>query len=96
MDRPASVPWEKIRQQMIDEDPEFAAELEESAPEYEVARQLIQARLESGLSQKELALKIGTRQSNISRMEGGQQNVSIAMLKKVAKGLGKKLHVTIG
>ena len=96
MDRSASVPWKKIRQQMIDEDPEFEAALEESAPEYEVARQLIQARLESGLSQKELAAKIGTRQSNISRMEGGQQNVSIAMLKKVAKGLGKKLHVTIG
>jgi len=29
-------------------------------------------------------------------MEGGQQNVSIGMLKKVAKGLGKKVHVTIG
>lgn len=96
MNKPTSVPWKKIRQQLIEEDSEFATALEELAPEYEVARQLIKARLERGMTQEELAAKVGTRQSNISRIERGQQNMSIGLLNKVAKGLGKKLHVSIG
>ncbi len=96
MNKPTSVSWKKIRQQLIEEDAEFATALEELAPEYEVARQLIKARLERGMTQEELAAKVGTRQSNISRIERGQQNLSIGLLNKVAKGLGKKLHVSIG
>lgn len=94
MSKRIGIPWEEAERKML-EDPEVRAAYDELGPEYEVARQLIRARLESGLSQKELAAKIGTRQSNISRMEGGQQNISIGMLKRVAKGLGKKVHVTI-
>ena len=95
MSKRTGMPLEEAMKRLL-ADPETRAAYEELAPEYEVAEQLIRARLESGMSQKELAAKIGTRQSNISRMEGGQQNVSIGMLKKVAKGLGKKVHVTIG
>ena len=95
MNRPASVPWSKVEQQLL-EDPECATAFEELAPEYEIARQLIEARLECGMTQEELAVKIGTRQSNISRIESGQQNTSIGLLNKVANGLGKKLHVSIG
>ncbi|MDD3927272.1 MAG: helix-turn-helix transcriptional regulator [bacterium] len=91
-----SVSWKTIRRQMIKEDPEFAVALEELAPEYEIARQLVKARLERGMTQEELAAKVGTRQSNISRIERGQQNTSIGLLNKVAKGLGMKLHVSIG
>ena len=96
MNKPASVSWKTIKQQMIEEDSEFATAYEELAPEYEIARQLMKARLERGMTQKELAAKIGTRQSNISRIERGQQNTSIGLLNKVAKGLGKKLNVSIG
>ena len=95
MNRPAGVPWSQMRKQLL-EDPECAAAYEEMAPEYEIARQLIKARLERGMTQEELAAKVGTRQSNISRIERGQQNTSIGLLNKVAKGLGKKLRVSIG
>ena len=95
MNRPASIPWNKVKEQLL-EDPECAAAFEELAPEYEIARQLIKARLERGMTQGELAAKIGTRQSNISRIERGQQNTSIGLLNRIAKGLGKKLHVSIG
>lgn len=94
MSRPAGVSWSKVRKELL-EDPECAAAYDELAPEYEIARQLIKARLEQGITQKELAAKIGTRQSNISRIERGQQNTSIGLLNKVAKGLGKKLNVSI-
>jgi ribosome-binding protein aMBF1 (putative translation factor) len=91
----ASVPWSEVEKRLL-QDPEVAAALEELEPEYEIARQLIRARLERGMTQKQLAAKIGTRQSAISRIESGQQNVSIGMLKKAARGLDKKLQVTIG
>ncbi len=48
------------------------------------------------MTQKQLAVKIGTGQSAISRMESGEQNISIGMLKKAARGLNTKLHLTIG
>lgn len=71
MNKKASIPWKEARQRMLDADPELAKELEAIAPEYEIVRQLIKARLECGMTQKELANKIGTVQSNISRIERG-------------------------
>jgi ribosome-binding protein aMBF1 (putative translation factor) len=96
MNKTAGVSWKEVRKKLVEEDAEFAAALEELAPEYEIARQLIKARLERGMTQEELAMKVGTRQSNISRIEHGQQNTSIGLLNKVARGLGKKLRVSIG
>jgi transcriptional regulator with XRE-family HTH domain len=57
---------------------------------------MIKIRIEQGLTQKELAEKIGTRQSNISRIESGKYNPSLEFLKKVAKGLNKELIVSLG
>jgi DNA-binding XRE family transcriptional regulator len=91
----ASVPWSEVEERLL-QDPEVRAAWEELEPEYEIARQLIRARIEAGMTQKQLAEKIGTRQSAISRMESGAQNVSIGMLRKVARGLNKELHVVIG
>ncbi|MBI2844624.1 MAG: helix-turn-helix transcriptional regulator [Armatimonadetes bacterium] len=89
-----SVPLREVEKEFF-KDPEFAAAFEELAPEYDIARQIIRARLKMGMTQKQLAEKVGTRQSNISRLESGEQNMSIGMLKKVAKGLGKRLRVSI-
>ena len=75
------------------QDPEFRHEYEALQPEYEIIRQLMTARVDQGLTQKELAQRIGIRQSNISRLESGNYNPSLAFLKKVATGLGKQLHV---
>jgi Predicted transcriptional regulator with C-terminal CBS domains len=74
-------------------DPEFKKEFDALEPEYEIIRQLIQARNELNLTQEELAQKIGIKQSNISRLERGNYNPSINFLKKVAEGLGKELHI---
>ena len=68
-------------------------ECEVLEPEYEIIRQLIQARIGSRMTQKELAERIGTKQCNISRLESGGYNPSLSFLKKVATGLGKQLHI---
>lgn len=74
-------------------DPELRKEYEALAPRYEIIRQIISARLSLDLTQKEFAERIGVKQSNISRLENGNHNPSLAFLQKVAKGLGKELHI---
>ena len=74
-------------------DPDFRSEYEALEPEYEIIRQIILARNESNMTQKELAERSGIKQSNISRLERGTYNPSLSSLKKIAKGLDKELHI---
>ena len=74
-------------------DPEFFREYKALEPEYEIIKQIIITRNEQNLTQKELARRIGIKQSNISRLESGNYNPSLGFLKRVATGLGKELHI---
>ena len=75
------------------QDPEFAAEYERTRPEFEVMRAIIGARIESNMTQKELAEKSGIRQSNISRIENGTSSPTVDTLQRLAAGMGKKLCI---
>ena len=74
-------------------DPEFVHEYKALEPEYEIIKQIIKSRIEQNITQKELADRIGIKQSNISRLESGNYNPSLEFLKKVASGLGKEVHI---
>lgn len=74
-------------------DPQFAAEYETLRPEYEAIRAVIAARLESNLTQKELAERTGIRQSNISRIESGASSPTVSTLARIAAGMGKRLKI---
>ena len=56
---------------------------------------LTAARIEAGISQQELAERIGTKRSNICRIESGAQNISLDMLLKVSGALGKDVNVIL-
>lgn len=73
--------------------PEFVDEYKALEPEYEIIEQLIRARAEKNLTQKELAEITGIPQGHISRIENGNYNPSLAYLKRLAAGLDKELHV---
>lgn len=73
--------------------PEFAEEYEAMRPEYEAIRAVIAARLESRMTQKDLAEKTGIRQSNISRIESGASSPTVETLARIASGLGKQLKI---
>ena len=60
----------------------------------EIASQLRQVRKEQGMTQERLAEKVGTRKSNISRLESGRYNPSQDFLEKVAGGLGREIEVS--
>ena len=68
---------------------------DELEPEFAIIEMIIEKRLKAGLTQAELAKKIGTKQSAISRLERGSYNPSLALLNKLSKALGAKLHISI-
>ena len=61
----------------------------------EIAAQLRQVRKEQGMTQERLAEKVGTRKSNISRLESGRYNPSLDFLEKVAGELGREIEVKV-
>ena len=60
-----------------------------------IVQKLTQARLEKGLSQEQLAKRIGTQRSNICRIEKGTQNLSLDLMLKIAEALDKDVSVTL-
>ncbi|MCX6741459.1 MAG: helix-turn-helix transcriptional regulator, partial [Candidatus Parcubacteria bacterium] len=61
--------------------------------QFEVAYGVLQTRKKKKMSQAELAKKIGTTQSNLARMEAGNQNFTMATLQKIAKALDCELKI---
>ncbi|MEI7424979.1 MAG: helix-turn-helix transcriptional regulator [Candidatus Staskawiczbacteria bacterium] len=73
--------------------PEFKRQYDEYGRQFEIAYQILQLRKKKKVSQAQLAKKIGTKQSNIARMESGQQNFSVDILGKIAEALGCNVKV---
>ena len=63
--------------------------------EFKFAKNLIEKRLAKGLTQAELAKKLGTKQSAISRLESGRFNPTLGLLSKLARALGAKVCVSL-
>ena len=74
-------------------DPEFKRYYDEFGKQLEIAYQILQLRKKKKMSQTELAKKIGTTQSNVARMESGQQNFTTDTLQKVAEAFKCDLKV---
>ena len=74
-------------------DPRYRREYENLQPEFEIARQMIGARIKKKMSQEELAKKMGTGQAVISRLEGMNASPSLSLLKRVASAFEKKITI---
>lgn len=75
------------------QDAEVKKEYERLDPAFSIARDLIRLRKARGLSQKELAEKISSTQTVVSRIENGSVNSSINTIQKISEALGA--HLTI-
>lgn len=75
--------------------PEVKREYDALEPEFALAEMLIRQRLEKGFTQAQLAKKIGTKQSAISRLESGDYNPTLSAIKKIAKALGVRFEIAI-
>lgn len=83
--------WETHKKEQM-KNPEFRKALKETELEYQVERALITARLKYGLTQKELAKKLHTKQSVISRVKTAKTTPSLSFLKRIAEVLGGSLE----
>lgn len=76
-------------------DPELRKEWERTALARAVAIEIIRYRAENGLSQAELAQRLRMHQPAIARLEEGEHNPSIAMLRRLSEKLGVNLTINI-
>ncbi len=76
-------------------DPDFAQGYDEGFEEFKIGLILRQEREKSGLTQEELAMKMKTTKSAISRIENHSEDIKLSTLLKVTKALGKNLSIKI-
>lgn len=88
-----TIPFDKIAKEWS-KDTEFKKAYDELAPEFALARSLIEARVRAGLTQEELADKMGTSQPSIARLESGHKP-SLKTLERVAEMTGSKLMIQL-
>lgn len=83
-----------LHRQMM-KDPEYRRAYEESETEFQIAGQIIEARIKQNITQEELAKRVKTGQAVISRLEGANAKPSISLLERVARALNIKFNITI-
>jgi ribosome-binding protein aMBF1 (putative translation factor) len=89
-----TIPFEKIKARLL-ANREVRAEYDALAPEFEIAAELLRARLRAGLSQTELATRMRTSQSAIARLESGDTLPSTKTLLRYAQATGSKVRVRL-
>jgi HTH-type transcriptional regulator/antitoxin HipB len=75
--------------------PEFAKGFYEGYEKFKIGVLLKQAREEAGLTQTELARRIRTKKSAISRIENHAEDIKVSTLERAAIALGKKLRISL-
>ena len=75
--------------------PEVQAEYDALADEFAIARELISARARAGLSQAEVAQRMGTTQSVVARLESGRRPPSLRTVQRYAQAVGTRAVVRI-
>ena len=76
-------------------DAEFAKDYEAGYQEFKIGVMLKMARETAGLTQEQLAQKLDTKKSAISRIENHAEDIKLSTLEKFAQALGKKLHIEV-
>ena len=74
-------------------DEEFKKEYDSLQPEMDIIRAIMDARISAGLTQMELSRKSGISQADISRLENGTRNPSLALLKRLADAMNTTLKI---
>jgi transcriptional regulator with XRE-family HTH domain len=87
--------WEQLRDEILDRDPETRREYERLGPLYQIVSDVIQYRHALGLSQEELAARMGKQQPAIARFEAARTAPTLAFLQQIAEALDMELSVQL-
>ncbi len=83
---------QKLKNELL-QDEEFRREYEALQPEMDITRALFDARIQAGLTQLQLSERSGISQADISRLEKGTRNPSLALLKRLAEAMNSTLRI---
>ena len=86
--------WNEVKKELLKNKGVYK-EYKRLEHKYRLISQLIGARVKKGLTQRQLAEKIGTKQSAIARIESGNANPSFDFLEKITSALGSELIIQI-
>lgn len=75
-------------------DPDFKREYDQFGPEFELINKIIEARIHKKLTQKDIANRMGTKQSALARLESGHANPTLSFVQKLATALGTDITLT--
>jgi ribosome-binding protein aMBF1 (putative translation factor) len=89
-----TIPYEVFKARML-ANPEVKREYDALGPAFEIAAELLRARMRTGLSQAELAARMGTSQSAIARLESGETLPSTKTLLRFAEATGSKIQLRL-
>jgi predicted transcriptional regulator len=89
-----TIPFEVVAEKML-KNPAVKTEYDRLAPQFEISGELIRARLRAGLSQEELAERMGTSQSAIARLESGSTLPSTKTLLRFAEATRSKVKLKL-
>ena len=84
--------WKEFLAQQL-RDPEVRAEWDALEPEFTIIQAIIDARKNTGLTQKQLSERSGIAQGDISRLENGNANPSLGTLKRLAAAMDMNLKL---
>ncbi len=76
-------------------DKDFAKNYDIGYQNFKIGVLLKQLREESGMTQEELAVKLNTKKSVISRIENHSEDIRLSTLRRYAKTLGRKIHIEV-
>lgn len=76
-------------------DPDFAIGYDTGYEEFKIGLLIKELRLKEGMTQEELAKKLHTKKSVISRMENHSEDIRLSTLEKVAGVFGKRIQIAI-
>jgi HTH-type transcriptional regulator / antitoxin HipB len=76
-------------------DPEFAEGFDEGYEQFKIGVLLRTEREKAGLTQDELAIRMNTKKSAISRIENHAENIGLATIQRYAAAVGKNIHISV-
>jgi transcriptional regulator with XRE-family HTH domain len=86
--------WDDYVAERLAKDPEFRAYWEETRAQFEFRKALVRARIDAGLTQREMAERLGVKQSAVARWEAGQTMPTLESLFRVAKSFDLDFAIT--
>ena len=84
-----------VKRELFNKDKKLKAEYDALAPRYELISRAIEARLKNKMTQEEVAKKMGTTKSSISRFESSDYNPTVDFLIRLSNALGKRLKISM-